>query len=339
MHRAGPASIMLAALGVLLGVALGGCHPGATTAPDDGGTRVTPGPPGIIVGHFDGGTHGGPLPIILVHGFAGFDHIGGVDYFYGVGDALRTLGRTVYEPALDAFNGSATRGAALDTVIATALEQTGADKVVLIAHSQGGLDARWAASHAPGSVAAVVTIATPHHGTKIADVALGLTPGPAASAADALVDLLGVPDTDLASALQSLSTSGAAAFNAAVPDVPGVRYYSIAGRSALRDAKSCPPTASEPSFISKWDSQLDALDPTLAASGLLLEAAELPQSPAVDGLVDAPSAVWGQFLGCIPADHLEEICQPLGAPAGLGNRFDCLDFYRGLEAFLADAGF
>ncbi len=324
----------------LASVLLFGCHDDAPLIVDAAGVVHLP----IDGAVPDGAEAQGPYPIILVHGFFGFANIGPVDYFYGVADALRAVGRTVYTPVLDAFNSSAARGAELVSYIAMVRMETGARKVVLVAHSQGGLDSRWAATQVPDSIAAIVTIATPHRGSKLADVALGLAPGVATSAADALIELLGgavdaqgTPDTDLAAALATLSTAGSAAFNASTPDAPGVAYYSIAGRSLLRDAKAC--GAPSAPFISTWDSQLDPLDPTLLTAGTLLATAELPATPVEDGFVTGPSAQWGHFLGCIPADHIEEICQPLGAPAGIGNHFDCLGFYRGLEAYLGAQGF
>ena len=285
----------------------------------------------------------GPYPIILIHGLSGFAKIGPLEYFAGVPALLKTTGRAVYTPALDMFNSSEARGQALVAVIATARMETGAKKVVLIGHSQGGMDARWAAAHAADSVAAVVTIGTPHHGSKVADVALGLTPGIAQNAASALLGLLGgaldpsgMPNADLNASLSTLSTSGAASFNASVPDAPGVRYYSIAGRSSSSAAFSCPPSIVP--FIQMWDSQTDTLDAALWSTYGILVAAELPATPLQDGLVTVPSATWGSFLGCIPADHMNEICQPANAAAGLGNSFDCHAFYGGLESWLRDDG-
>ena len=52
-----------------------------------------------------------------------------------------------------------------------------------------------------------------------------------------------------------------------------------------------------------------------------------------------PSARWGTFLGCVPADHFEEIGQLLGQPAGLGNPFSYKDFYRGLADWLVSQGY
>ncbi|MHB1844906.1 MAG: esterase/lipase family protein, partial [Deltaproteobacteria bacterium] len=129
----------------------------------------------------------------------------------------------------------------------------------------------------------------------------------------------------------------AAQFNLANPDAPGVSYYSIAGRSNLApDDGVC--TTNEPPFIARWDADLDAIGGALAVSGAILTGN--PFSPTYnDGLVPDQSAQWGTFLGCIPADHLEEIGQPAGAAPGFGNPFDEVQFYRDLANWLVAKGF
>ncbi len=42
-------------------------------------------------------------PIVLVHGVAGFNSIFGIDYFYGIRDALTAKGATVYTPNVTAW--------------------------------------------------------------------------------------------------------------------------------------------------------------------------------------------------------------------------------------------
>jgi triacylglycerol lipase len=285
----------------------------------------------------------GPYPIILVHGLAGWARLGPVEYFAGVAQALTGQGRVVYAPALDMFNSSEARGQKLLETIEKAKLETGKAKVVLIGHSQGGLDSRWAAQHAGGAVAAVVTIGTPHHGTRIADIALGLTPGPIQDATSSLLQLVGgaldpqgQPDASLTAALTTLSTSGAAAFNAAVPDVVGVAYYSIAGRSANAKADDCAPSAA--AFVAASDALKDPVDPLLWSSTGVLVVANLPGTPAHDGLLTVDSARWGTFLGCIPADHLNEICAPSGTMPNPSSGFDCVGFYVGLAGWLAQQG-
>ena len=55
------------------------------------------------------------------------------------------------------------------------LAATGASQVVIVAHSMGGLVARaWMRDHGAPRVARIVTIGTPHHGTSLANIGVGL---------------------------------------------------------------------------------------------------------------------------------------------------------------------
>ncbi|MCE9580220.1 MAG: triacylglycerol lipase [Deltaproteobacteria bacterium] len=281
----------------------------------------------------------GPHPVVLVHGLDGFQHIGPIDYFYGVAAALTADGVTVYAPALDPYNSSEVRGAELLAFVRGVIAETGAARVDLICHSQGGLDCRYVASVAPDLIAHVVTIAAPHRGTPIADIAAEDLQGPTKQAVDALLNLIGAvvsgqPDHDAEAALVTLSAKGAAAFSAAYPDRAGVAYFSIAGRSGLTRADGdCTPDAIVP-FVGQLPND-DALDPLLDASAVILDNA-LAGHDAHDGLVPVASARWGTFLGCIPADHLDQFCQIAGDSPGPGNAFDCRGFYRAIAAWLRD---
>ncbi|HEY0254460.1 MAG TPA: alpha/beta fold hydrolase, partial [Kofleriaceae bacterium] len=232
----------------------------------------------------------------------------------------------------------AVRGQQLVDAIEQIKLETGAAKVVIIGHSQGGLDARWAAAHDPSSVAAVVTVATPHRGSPVADVALGVLPGDSSAALDILGNLIGL-DTDgsstsFAGALHDLSSEGAAQFNADTPNVAGMPYFSIAGRSNLASNSGCAPAAAP--FMATWNGDRDPMKAVLTPVAGILALAALPDTPVQDGLVTVDSANWGQFLGCVPADHFDEVCQIAGQDAGLGNSFDCLGMWRGIEQFLRD---
>ena len=107
---------------------------------------------------------------MLAHGFFGFDEFAGLDfetYFCHVKEHLASQGEIVLTPAVDPFNDSDERGKQLLNRIEELLQQTGAAKVNIIGHSQGGLDARVVANLAPSKVASVITISTPHHGTRL----------------------------------------------------------------------------------------------------------------------------------------------------------------------------
>jgi triacylglycerol esterase/lipase EstA (alpha/beta hydrolase family) len=75
----------------------------------------------------------------------------------------------------------------------------------------------------------------------------------------------------------------------------------------------------------------------LTASAAILNSTKPVQTN--DGLVPVASTRWGTFLGCIPADHLDEICQIAGDQPGGSNSFDCERFYRQLADWLVARGY
>jgi triacylglycerol lipase len=332
-------------LAALLPLALIGCAP-ASLAPADGGvphSDNTPPPTVFPSGNDDGGTRAA-YPIVLAHGLDGFKNIGPLEYYYGVPEALTADGRDVHIAVVDPYNSSDVRGAQLLAFVQQVLAQTGAPKVNMICHSQGGLDCRYVASSLGSRVGAIVTIAAPHRGDAVADIALGDVPGPAVDAVAALLDLFGAaidngaPDMNAMAAFHTLSTAGAADFTRRHPDDPRVAYYSIAGRSNLSLGDDACASATEAPFVARWDGFVDPVSPLLSATASLLNGSA-PVPPANDGLVTVASARWGTFLGCIPADHLDEIGQIGGPPPGQGNPFDRVLFYRELVAWLVEQGF
>lgn len=100
-------------------------------------------------------------PIVLVHGFMGFDDILGVDYFYQVPDDLRKNGAKVYVAAVSQVSSSEGRGEQLLEQMQQWAAKDGVKKFNLIGHSQGGPTARYVAGVAPGLVASITTVASP----------------------------------------------------------------------------------------------------------------------------------------------------------------------------------
>lgn len=321
-------------------------------SPDAGTPALLDG--GLHVGPTDAGTEkkGPPYPIVLAHGFFGFDRFAGLDfltYFYEVKDDLAGYGEPmVFTPTVDPFNDSQTRSLQLEAAIDQVLAMTGAAKVNVIAHSQGGLDARLVAMRRPEVIATLITVATPHRGTPVSDaVAPGLNDPTASSIIDALVNVIASPlwadatqRSSVTAALRQFETAKMTAFNAQVLDQPGVQYFSVAGRSALQKASSeCEVSnPNRPDFITRFD---DTVDPVNA--GLSVTSAVISPDPfnpvGNDGLVPVSSAKWGTFLGCVPADHLDEIGQIAGANPGLGNDWRHKPFYEALVNFLRARGF
>jgi triacylglycerol lipase len=293
---------------------------------------------------------GPPYPVVLAHGFFGFETFAGVDfvtYFFGVRDHLVAGGEPwVFTPAVDPFDDSTDRGLQLVAEVEAILAETGHAKVNLVGHSQGGLDARVVASLRPDLVASVTTFATPHQGTPIADIALGVLDDPEAQdLADELVQLIGAPlwdelgeSTSVIESLQQLSSAGIAVFNATYPDAPDVIYLSIGGRSDYHAGGGECEAAATPPWIAEFSATLDPVDSGLWIAESILDGPNGFDPAPNDGLVRVADAKWGSFLGCVPADHLDEMGQLVGDSPGLGNDWQHLAFYGALVQHLRELG-
>lgn len=262
-----------------------------------------------------------PLPIVLLHGMAGFDRIGLLDYYYRVADTLEDDGQQVFTTVVDPLQRIEVRAETLADQIDDILAETGAERVHLIAHSQGGLDARFLISSLGygDRVATLTSISTPHRGSRVADIALGLLPGPAEEATAFVFNLLvgGITGSEqdlLGQVYQLTEEYTVHVFNPENPDDPRVAYYSVAGVTQISP------------FANPFST--DFCDPLLLPGYLLLAG-----DGANDALVSLESARHGTFLGTMPADHLDEVGQILGSTA-LG--FDHRRFYRDLGRFLTD---
>jgi triacylglycerol esterase/lipase EstA (alpha/beta hydrolase family) len=147
-------------------------------------------------------------------------------------------------------------------------------------------------------VATVTTVGTPHRGTPL------------------LVD-------DLAS-VQDFSVEYLTnVFNPAYPDSPEVRYFSWSARSCgLLDLGCQRETGGEIA-----DALLTAFH-----TALTLRIGDN------DGFVPTASMLWGEHLGTVAADHLDEIGQ-LADPSFEGDPFDHRAFYFAELDRLAAAGY
>jgi triacylglycerol lipase len=291
-------------------------------------------------------TSSAPYPIVLAHGFFGFRDFAGVDfihYFQGVAEHLAKQGETrVFTPTVDPFNDSTFRGEQLLARVEEIVRTTGAKKVNLIGHSQGGLDVRYVAHHRPDLVASVTTFATPHHGTPLSDD-FELIDNPFTSwAFDGIVKLLGRPlwdeighDTSITKSFRQFSADAIDDFNDEITDAPGIPYWSIAGRSAGVLAERECHSASSPTWISKWNRTKDTTEALLKVPQVIIS--NLHGMPN-DGLVPIESTKWGTFLGCVPADHFDEIGQLFNDQAGLQNEWSHLEFYSDLVKYIRAHG-
>ena len=244
------------------------------------------------------------FPMLWVHGWTGFENIGPLTYFFGVRDHIEALGFPISIAVLDPYNSSEIRGEELALQIDDALQDWRARKLDLIGHSQGGIDSRYAISSLGygDRVSVLLTVATPHRGTYIMDLALGLVPGGAEEALAFLLNLLGAVSADAQSdakaSFYSLSeTHMKGQFNPQNPDDPNVVYISYTGR-----------TCAAIDFLDPENMCNDYVDPLLLAGYNILKIAQGPS----DGLVTIESAKWGDYRGEMIADHIDEVGQIAG---------------------------
>ncbi|MEZ4295392.1 MAG: alpha/beta fold hydrolase [Polyangiaceae bacterium] len=328
----------------------GGANTGASTGASMGGAGGVAGSTGTSTNSTDPKL-GAPYPVVLCHGFFGFDKFAGAEglpYFFNVPERLAEDGEDlVFTPAVDPFNSSDFRSDQLISYIEEqVLAKTGHDRVILIGHSQGGLDARAVASKRPDLVAAVVTVATPHKGSKVADIALGLVEDPgAAELLDTLIKLIGGPlydqignETSIAKALYLFTQPGISAFNAKYPDSAAVKYFSITGRTDYSlGGQDCAPDVELP-WVDALKGDKDPTDPLFVLPESILDGGFNGKTPN-DGLVTADSGKWGEFWGCVPADHMDEVGQLMGDGPGLGNEFDHEEMFSEIVKHLRTKGF
>ena len=265
-----------------------------------------PEPDGIATAH----------PILLHHGFNAGAR--GMWSFYKVKEALEADGHLVVVTSVPPFASVRDRALALSQQIDEIVAQTGASHVNLVAHSMGGLDARYLISTLGygDQVASLTTISTPHRGSAVADIALKLLPGKLDDVTNMLAKLWGSTYSDVAqssdvrAALEGISTKELERFNLITPNDNRVYYQSWAGVSSV--------------FGIANGKDLKACDYKLLGH---------------DGMVAVKDAKWGNFQGCIVADHLDEVGQPSKDGPDKHTGFDHVRFYRNLAFDLADRGY
>ena len=232
--------------------------------------------------------------IVIVHGMLGFGRVQalrtGRIYFSGLSEAL---GADVYFPALPGNGRIVDRARVLADFLAALPHQ----RIAIIAHSMGGLDARYLIHHLDPQhrVRDLITLATPHHGSAVADIAQN-----SRSAVYGLVRALTRP------ALDDLRSDACARFNRETPNRADVSYRSYTACRAVRD-------------MPIW------LRPFAKVFG----------NTANDGLVSIASGQWGDHVATLAANHFELAgwrVLPIGA--WRVPRFEHIAFYQPLVAGL-----
>jgi len=250
-----------------------------------------------------------------------------------------------------------------------ALRARSGGKLNLVCYAVAGLDCRYIASphglfaadkrsyaEVLDTVASITTVATPHRGTRVADAALAALES--GTAQDLLGALAGSSDASalpsggaLQRTLEGLTMDASLAFNAHVTDADGIRYQSWAGVSHVLGKSSASSEASIQKYCTGEDGALrlfrhegdnDALNEVLWITAPWSSTSRggdgaVVASPS-DGMVSVASAKWGEFRGCVPADHYDVIGQ-IGHSTRDGlSGFDAPRFYRWIASDLAARG-
>jgi triacylglycerol lipase len=247
-------------------------------------------------------------PIFLVHGLLGYDRlkVGAwtlASYFRGIPETLERAGNRVLMTRVSPTAAVSVRAAQLKSYLD---QKAPGEPVHIVAHSMGGLDARYLVSRLgmADRVLTLTTIATPHRGTAFADWGLQRFE----RLVRPVLALFNVPGQ----AFYDLTTAKCREFNAQVPDVPGVRYFSVAGRH-----------------------EIDLFCPEWLLSQQIVERLEGPN----DGLVSVSSASYGERTDVWEGDHLSLINWPNYRARLRGRWRDQTPNYGGLLCRLADEGF
>jgi triacylglycerol lipase len=247
-------------------------------------------------------------PLVLVHGLFGFHRlrVGGwtvANYFGDLPAFLQAGGNRVLVAQMHPTGGVPDRAAELKAFLDREVPR---EPVHLFAHSMGGLDSRYLISRlgmAP-RILTLTTLGTPHRGSAFADWVVHRL----AWLFRPTFQALGQPDQ----AFFDLTTSACRTFNETIPDAPGVRYFSVAGR-----------------HVADW------LRPEWHLSHPILTRLEGPN----DGLVSVESATYGEQCDVWDGDHVSLVNwqHPLEWCRRLGPRRKT--DYAALVRRLADLGY
>lgn len=269
-------------------------------------------------------------PFVLVHGFNASP--GSRFAFHTqLAPALNDYGYPTHVVELPAYDSIENRAAALAKQVDEILSKASEAKVHLIAHSMGGLDSRYLISKLgyDDRIATLSTLGTPHRGSPAADIYLDYV---SSSFDDEVVSLMEnlmsvneQVDPNFSGVMNALSTRYLKKFNEDIEDSPSVYYQSWAGFSSVSGDVWLDSTQSELFDLCGVDGAYTRQDQEdLKGHGMSSWLWGLePIVGLGDGLVEIESAKWGNFRGCIPADHLAMVGYDSDEPTD----FDYEKFY------------
>ena len=202
-------------------------------------------------------------PILMLHGifFRDFKHF---NYWGRIPAELERNGAKIYYGNHESAESVQDGGRRIAERIREICEKEGVDKVNIIAHSKGGLESRWAISKEgmADKVACLVTINTPHRGTRYAAHLLKKIPRKhqlsIANIYNRIVLELGDTTPDFLAAVNDLTVEAAEKFNEEVLDSPKVYYISVGSKLNRRRGGRFPLNITYP-LVKHYDGICDGL--------------------------------------------------------------------------------
>lgn len=256
-------------------------------------------------------------PIFLCHGFGAIGSLVKPSPLHDPCMLMRKRGIVAFAPNVVPYASIETRANNWVRLIREVCETYQFEKVNVVAHSMGGLDMRHAICHlgVADKIESLTTIATPHHGTFLADLVLK-TPEILAGPIGEIVDWFGnnvypnEKSNTIGSVEQLTLNYVREQFNHDTPDPQNIPIYSYS--AAVGRGTNYP------------------LNPIFKFQNSQI----YDQEGENDSFVSVKSAQWGTYLGCINLSHLNQINVQVGKEA----KPKYLDFWTGVVEKLSEYG-
>lgn len=229
-------------------------------------------------------------PLFMCHGYGGIAGLVRPAPIHEPCMTLRSHGIHAFAPNIVPYAQIATRAEQWAEKIEQLKEQYGYDKFNVVGHSMGGLDMRYAISKLDiaDSVASLTTIASPHHGTSLAELVL-TTPGVLREKLGEVFDWFGesiFPNakSNAVAAVEQLTRDYVTnEFNPSVPDHKDIPYFSFS--AAVGRGTNQP------------------LNPIYRYQNMHI----YNQEGLNDSFVSVESATWGTHLKTVSLSHIEQL--------------------------------
>lgn len=229
-------------------------------------------------------------PVFMCHGYGAIGSVIKSGPMHDPCMEIRTHGVAAIAPNIVPYARIETRAENWVELIEKFCNDQGYEKVNVVAHSMGGLDMRCALTNlgVADKVESLTTLATPHHGSSLADLVLK-TPELVMEKLSEMFDWFGdnmYPKTksDALGSLEQLTCSYMQdTFNPNHPDVDGVSYYSYSAAVGKGTKHSINPV------LKFQNNQI------------------FDKEGENDAFVSVESAKWGTHLKTVPLSHLAQM--------------------------------